>query len=481
MNKTVGPSRRAALGMTAGVAGLAALPSAADAQARRPNTIDIVIVGAGFAGLTAARRLRAAGHAVVVLEADDRVGGRTKAGRIGGEVVDIGGQWVGPQQTSLLALAQELHVATEQQYTTGKNILDIAGYRAAYEGETPMLDPAAMQEFVEVITKIETFAAQMVLPNAWESPNAADFDSQTIESWLVANAQTPAVRTALRLLVRTVLSNEAGQVSMLALLAYSKAGGGFSSLIGTRGGAQDSYFVGGVWQLAQKMAAELGGAIMLNAPVTAIAQDDAGVIVTTPATEYRARYVIVTAPPPLAARIQYTPPMPAVRDGLTQRMPMGCVIKVHVAYARPFWRQRGLSGLVLSDRTEFGPWFDHSPQHGGGDLVGFFNGATAQKWADRDPAERRAQVLNDIALYFGPDALHPSDYLEEVWSANAVHRGGYVALPSPGTLTHFGPAIHAPVDRIHWAGTETADAWIGYIDGAIRSGERVATEVSAKM
>jgi monoamine oxidase len=161
-------------------------------------------------------------------------------------------------------------------------------------------------------------------------------------------------------------------------------------------------------------------------------------------------------------------------------MPMGCVIKTHVAYARPFWRQRGLSGLVLSDRTEFGPWFDHSPPHGGtGDLVGFFNGATAQKWADRAPAERRAQVLHDIALYFGDDALHPTDYLEEVWSLNAVHRGGYVALPSPGTLTHFGAAIHAPVGRIHWAGTETADAWIGYIDGAVRSGERAAQTVGA--
>lgn len=476
MNKN-GPSRRAALGMSAGIAGLAALPAAAE-DARRPNAIDVAIVGAGFAGLIAARRLRAAGHAVVVLEADDRVGGRTKAGRVGGEVVDVGGQWVGPQQTRLLALAHEFNVATVQQYTTGKNILDIAGYRAAYEGETPMLDPDAMQEFVDVITKIETGAAQMLVPNAWDSPNAAELDSQTVESWLVANAQTPAVRTAMRLLVRTVMSNETSQVSMLVLLAYANAGGGFSSLIGTRGGAQDSTFVGGVWQLAQKMATELGGAVMLNAPVTAIAQDDAGVTVATPAADYRARYVIVTTPPPLAARIRYTPPLPAMRDGLTQRTAMGCVIKVHLAYARPFWRRQGLTGLVLSDRTEFGPWFDHSPPHGGGDLVGFFNGATAQKWADREPQERRAQVLKDIALYFGDAAFHPTDYLEEVWSANAVHRGGYVALPSPGTLTHFGAALHAPAGRIHWAGTETADAWIGYIDGAIRSGERAAQDVA---
>lgn len=477
-----GPTRRKALGFGAGVAGMAAVSAgAAKAAPASAAKVDVVVVGAGFAGLTAARELRAAGHSVAVLEADDRVGGRTKPGKIAGEVVDLGGQWVGPSQTRLLALAKEYGVATYQQFTTGRNIADLAGHRAEYEGEVPALDPAAMAEFGEVVGKLEALAASLPVPRPWQSPAAAALDEQTIETWIQANAATAAVRSALRMIVRAVLSAEASQVSMLCFAAYAAAAGGFSPLISTRGGAQDSLFEGGVWQLAAKMSADLGPAVTLGAPVTAIAQDAAGVTVQTPRGAWRARYVVVTAPPPLAARIVYDPPMPAARDGLTQRLPMGCVIKAHIAYARPFWREQGLTGLVLSDATEFGPWFDHSPPLGSaGALVGFFDGGPAQRWADRPAEERRAQVLKDIARYLGEAALHPTDYLEEVWTRAPLHRGGYVASAGPGVLTAFGPALLDPVGRIHWAGTETAEAWVGYIDGAIRSGERVAKEVSAR-
>lgn len=480
-----GPSRRAAMSLGAGLAGLAAGPAAArvtsGAAARKP-LVDAVIVGAGFAGLTAARKLRADGHRIVVLEADTRVGGRTKMGRINGEVIDLGGQWVGPSQTHLLALAKEYGVATYQQYASGKNIADIAGQRADYEGETPSLEPAAMAEFIAVIGKIETLAAKIHATRPWTFADAAELDAQTIETWILANAKTLAVRSAMRVLARALLSAEPSQVSMLAYAAYAATAGGFTALISTRGGAQDSTFEGGVWQLAAKMAAELGPSVVLGAPVSSIRQGEAGVIVETPKGQWRGRYAIVTAPPPLAARIQYDPPMPAARDGLTQRMPLGCVIKVHIAYARPFWRERGLTGLVLSDRTEFGPWFDHSPRKGfAGGLVGFFDGGPAQRWADRSPQERRAKVLQDIALYLGEAALTPTDYVEEVWTRAPTHRGGYVCAPPPGVITAFGTALREPIGRIHWAGTETADAWVGYIDGAIRSGERVAKEVAARL
>ena len=333
-----------------------------------------------------------------------------------------------------------------------------------------------------MIHKIEALAAQTPVPRPWESAAAAELDAQSVESWIVANAKTPAVRSALRVLTRAVFSAEASQVSMLYFAAYASSAGDFATLISSRDGAQESLFDGGVWQLAARMAAELGSAVVLDAPARSIAQDAAGVTVGTPQGEWRGRYVIVTAPPPLAGRIHYAPAMPALRDGLTQRMPLGCVIKVHVAYARPFWREQGLTGQVLSDRTEFGPWFDHSPPGGaGGDIVGFFDGGPAQRWADRPAEARRAQVLKDIALYFGDEALAPIDYLEEVWTRAPLQRGGYVSVPGPGVLTAFGPALLEPVGRIHWAGTETADAWIGYIDGAIRSGERAALEVAGRL
>lgn len=483
-------SRRSALRFGAGIAGLAAVPSAAQTQtppSQRSSgadakNVDVVVVGAGFAGLTTARQLRAGGHSVVVLEADDRVGGRTKPGRIAGEVVDLGGQWVGPTQTRLLALAKELGVATYPQYASGKNIVDIAGYRASYEGEIPALDPASMPEFMEVIGKIETLAAGISVPRSWESAAAETFDAQTVETWLIGNAKSQAVLSAMRLLTRALFSAEASQVSLLYFLAYASAAGGFAALISTRGGAQDGLFEGGVWQIAAKMAQDLGPAVVLNAQVLSIAQDDTGVTVTTGVGAWRGRYVVVTAPPALAARVSYSPALPAQRDGLTQRMPLGCVIKVHVAYSRPFWRDQGLTGLVFSDRVEFGPWFDHSPSRGlAGALVGFYDGGPAQRWADRAPQTRRAQVLRDIASYFGDAALSPVDYLEEVWTRAPLHRGGYVSVPGPGVLSAFGPALLEPVGRIHWAGTETAGAWIGYIDGAIRSGERVAQEVAVRL
>jgi monoamine oxidase len=475
-----GPSRRAALGFGAGVAGLAALPSGVAAASQGgPASVDMVIVGAGFAGLTAARRLRAAGRSVVVLEADDRVGGRSKAGRIAGEVVDLGGQWVGPSQTRLLALAKELGVTTYPQFATGLNTADIAGRRITYEGETPGLEPESLAEFAAIVGKIDALSATIPVLRPWESANAPELDAQTLETWILANAKTPAVRSVMRILARALLSAEASQVSALCFIAYAGAAGGIAPLISTRGGAQDALFDGGVWQLAGKMAADLGSAVVLSAEVLSIAQDETGVLASTADKRWRGRYAIVTAPPAIASRIRYTPALPALRDGLTQRMPLGCVIKVHLAYARPFWRDQGLTGLVLSDRTEFGPWFDHSPRGGShGGLVGFFDGGPAQRWADRPADERRAQVLKDVSAYLGEAALTPIDYLEEVWTRAPLHRGGYVSVPGPGVVTAFGPALRDPVGRIHWAGTETADAWVGYIDGAIRSGERAAQDLA---
>jgi monoamine oxidase len=446
------------------------------------NEIDVVVVGAGFAGLTAARRLREQGRRVVVLEADDRVGGRTKPGRVCGHVVDLGGQWVGPTQTRLLALAEEFGVATYPQHAEGRNIFDLAGYRAEYEGETPTFEPEVLAEFGDVVERIEALAARTPMPQLWLAPEAEALDAQTVESWVLANAQNPAVRAMLRFITRGVFSAEASQVSFLYFLGYASAAGGLAALINTRGGAQDSLFEGGVWQLAARLAEGLGPSVVLDAPVEAIVQDETGVTVSTPKGAWRCQYVVVTAPPALASRIRYSPALPAQRDGFMQRMPLGCVIKTHIAYARPFWRDQGLTGLVLSDRIEFGPWFDHSPIDGAyGALVGFYDGGPAQRWADRTPAERRAQTLSDVALYLGEPALSPIEYVEEVWTRGPVHRGGYVSVPGPGVMTAFGPALLAPVGRIHFAGTETADAWVGYIDGAIRSGELAAAKIEARL
>jgi monoamine oxidase len=224
------------------------------------------------------------------------------------------------------------------------------------------------------------------------------------------------------------------------------------------------------------MAEQLGDVVVVNAPVRSIAQTTDGVTVTSDAGVWTAALAVVTAPPAMAGRISYTPPMPPRRDSFTQRMPMGSIIKVHIAYETPFWRAKGLSGSILSDRAATA-WYDMSyPGVERGGMVGFFAGGNAQAWADRSRDERRARVVEDIARYLGPEARAPIDYVDEVWPANAWQRGAYLAAPGPGVLTHFGQALREPVGRIHWAGTETADVSIGYFEGAIQSGGRVADD-----
>jgi len=452
----------------------------AGAATSEVDQADIIVVGAGFAGLTAARSLRQLGRSVQVLEANNRVGGRTKPAMLAGEQIDIGGQWVGPTQTRLLALATEHGVEAIQQHIDGEHMLDLAGVKTRYRGELPALPPEDLAEFGAIIASINGLADAVGTLDPWSAPEAIAHDAFTVETWLLSSIRRESIRSLVRLLVRSVLSCEASEVSFLFFLSYVASAGGLDPLIATRGGAQDSYFVGGVWQIASAMAAQLGPAVRLGAAVTRVAQDDAGATVTTQQGSWRARRVIIAVPPPLAARIAYDPPLPAQRDGLTQRMPLGSVIKLAIAYDRPFWRAKGLSGLIVSDRTESGPWFDRvSPLTRGGALVGFFEGAAARRWAARSPLERRDRAVADLASYLGDEARNPTDYAEEVWANAPFNRGGYVCVPGPGVISGFGPALLEPVGRIHWSGTETAARWQGYIDGAIRSGERAAAEVAS--
>jgi monoamine oxidase len=440
------------------------------------NNVDVVVVGAGFAGLTAARKLEQAGVSVVVLEADDRVGGRSMPGHVAGHVMDLGAQWVAPSQHHLLALAKELGVTTYPQYVEGEHIVDFAGRAARYrEGEDLPLEPGDLEEFGKLIGELDALAGKVDVAAPWKVAGADALDGQTFESWLLGATASEPVRSVFRQVARIVYCVEAGQVSLLTVAFLAAADEGIVHMMSTRGGAQDSVFDGGAWQLAAKMAEGLGDAVVVNAPVRSIAQTADEVTVTSDAGVWTAPLAVVTVAPPMAARISYDPPMPPSRDALTQRMPMGSIIKVHVAYQTPFWRAKGLSGAILSDRTVTGAWFDNSvPGVETGRLVGFFAGAAAQAWADRSPEDRRARALEDIATYLGPEAKAPIDYVDEVWAAAPWQRGCYWAVPVPGMWTAFGHALREPVGRIHWAGTETADVFIGYLDGAIQSGQRVA-------
>jgi monoamine oxidase len=282
------------------------------------------------------------------------------------------------------------------------------------------------------------------------------------------------------MMVEGLYTAEPAQISLLFFLSYIKSGGSLEELWGTEGGAQAYHVPGSMHQLAGRMGADLLDHLVLEAPVTALDQDASGVTATSAAGAWRAARVIVTVPLPLTTRILYEPALPPKRDALAQRSPMGSVIKYWVAYKEPFWRRRGLSGDVSSDRPPTDGFYDGSPPDASvGRLVGFIEADSALALTGHPMEERRKLVVARIAELLGPEGADPIDYVDNDWPAEAWTRGCYGAFMGPGTLTTLGPALTEPFGRIHWAGTETSPVWSGYIEGAVASGERAAAEVRA--
>ncbi|MER5818462.1 flavin monoamine oxidase family protein [Streptomyces californicus] len=451
------------------------------------KSADVVIVGAGVAGLVAARDLVRNGADVLVLEARDRVGGRLLNGELpGGAPIEVGGQWVGPAQHQAMQLIRELGLNTYPTYGEGEHIAEIRTTRAQYTGRIPKLNPLVLADIGQTQYRLDRIARQVAAAEPWRAPQAEELDRQTFDTWLHRTARTPGGRDFFRLITEAVFSNEPEDMSALWATFYVGAAGGLDQLINVSGGAQQDRVLGGTQRIALELAEELGDRIVLDAPVTDIDWQPAatsGVRVTTRSgLTVRAQRAAVAVPPPLAARIRYTPGLPGDRDQLIQRMPMGRVIKINIAYEEPFWRHAGLSGQANSTHRPFGTVLDNTPHDGScGVLVGFLEGRHADTGSRMDPDERRAQVINDLVGYFGPKARNPIAFIERDWAQEEYSRGCYGAFAVPGALTRFGPALRRPVGPLHWAGTETATRWTGYIDGAAESGHRVADEILPKL
>ena len=442
---------------------------------------DVAIVGAGLAGLSAATAVAAAGRTPVVLEARDRVGGRLLNHPIGdGHVVELGGQWIGPTQDRMYALARELDVETFATYDEGRSVALLGGRRYEFAGRLPRLNPVVLADFARGFLGLERLAKRVSPDRPWDAPNALDLDGQTLETWIRRHVRTRTARGALRLFIEAVLTTEPSSLSLLFAAFYIRSGTSLENLVGTTGGAQQDRFVGGAQGIALRLAERLGDAVVLDAPVRRIEQDAGGVTLIGDGTSVRAGRAIVAAPPALAGRISYDPPLPGLRDQLTQRMPHGATIKAHAIYDEPWWRAEGLSGQAGGVGRPVGFTFDNSPRDGSSGVLTAFVEAEAARSLGAVPADQRRKVILDgLAEYFGPRAGEPREYAERDWTEEEWTRGCYGGHMPPGALTAYGPALREPCGRIHWAGTESARVWCGYMEGAVESGRRAAAEVLA--
>jgi monoamine oxidase len=526
-------TRRTLIGGAGAAATAAALRDPAEASARatrRPahrRRADVVVVGAGLAGLTAARELQHAGRSVIVLEARARVGGRTLNHDLTpqgfpGRVIEVGGQWVGPlpdepatatvptqavrrPQDQVYALAGALGVGTYKTYNQGDYVdFSTVTGRTTYSSTSRIpTDPGTLNAGYG-LAQLNRMAAQVPTDAPWTAAQAEAWDSQTFETWMRQNltpsGQPPGSPSyaLINLAIESVFAAEPRDLSLLHVLFYSASAGTLDNLIDTANGAQDSRFIGGSQKISIELARGLGRSVRLHSPVRRVQHSRGHITAAGDGFEVQAKRAILALPPTLAGRIVYEPTLAqlssdgGLRDQLTQRLPQGTTIKVQCLYKRPFWRDAGLAGQATSDTGPVKITFDNTPYPDPGSataspgvLIGFMEGDDGRIWGTKTRAERYAAVVECFARYFGPQARDVlggiNGYVEMLWAEEEFTGGCYGGFFPTGVWTSYGSALREPIGLVHWAGTETATVWNGYMDGAVRSGQRAAAEVLASL
>ncbi|MDX2166586.1 MAG: FAD-dependent oxidoreductase [Deltaproteobacteria bacterium] len=444
--------------------------------------VDVCVVGAGYAGLTAARRLAQAGRSVAVLEARDRVGGRIWTFALpDGATVDRGGGWVANRHTAILQLAGEVGVSTYKTYVDGYHLLAGEGRVRRYSGLIPKISPLAVLGIFLAQTRIDRMARQVPVEAPWTAPRAAEWDARSI-GWFLERTRirTTLARELFDSVMRGLFCGDLNQISLLNLLFLVQASGGFNCLVSITGGYQENLVAGGAGSVARRVADQLGAAIHLRTPVRRISQQGDRVVVEGGGLSVSARHVIVAVPPALASAIEFDPALPPDRAALYRHSIAGPETKTLLVYDTPFWRSDGFSGQSAGPRSASEVTIDASPLSGTpGVLASFTFGPVAERLDGLAAEERRRLVLDAMVERFGPRAGAPLHVVETSWWKDEWARGCSMAHWAPGILTRYGALLRQPLGRVHWAGTETATVSYGAIDGAVRSGERAAAEILA--
>jgi len=446
---------------------------------------DVIIVGAGLSGLVAARKVVTAGKTPLILEADERTGGRILTEFPYKDIpLEIGAQWIGDTHYRMQALAKELGVGTFPQFETGDTSYDFGDQGVLREEEFYRLNAAELAKWKEVLATVDVLAAEIDPSQPWNAPHAAEWDRITAGAWLDEQGMGPIGRTMFDICSVGILAVPTEEVSLLHML-YNIAvcGVGAELFAESEGGAQTIRFVGGTSEIPKRLTEELSQYIELNAPVQLIEYTNDSVKVSCRGgLVAKGRQVIVALAPTLAGRIMYDPPLPAVRDQLTQRIPQASAMKAYAVYDEPFWRADGLNGQLISDKGPARMSNDSCIADAEtGVILAFLEGEQARTFGRWPQEQRREAIIAELTRHFGPKAAKPEFYVDGEWASRQWTRGCYNANLGTFGWTHFGDALSAPIGPIKWAATETANEWSAYMEGAVEAGERAANEALEAM
>ncbi|WP_405373662.1 MULTISPECIES: flavin monoamine oxidase family protein [unclassified Microbacterium] len=447
-------------------------------------TRDVVIIGAGAAGLTAANKLREAGLSVAVLEARERVGGRLWTDVIDGAMLELGGQWVSPDQDALIETVAELGLETFSRYREGDSVyVGPDGTASRFTGEMFPVSAETEKAIDEITARLDAMVAEVDPDRPWAHPNAAEWDRISWDAWLrTQTGDDEAVRNLAFATGSAMLTKPTHAFSLLQSLLMAASAGSYSNLVDADF-ILDKRVVGGLQLVPVLLAERLGDDVFLNQPVRTIEYSDAGdaspwVRAVADGMSVRARSAVLAVPPVLYNRISYVPPLPRLQHQMHQHISMGFVIKVHAVYDRPFWREQGLSATAFSPYELVHEAYDNS-NHGDerGTLVGFVSDQNADDLFRLSADERKDRILTSLSHYYGPDAMHPSVYYESDWGTEEWTRGAYAASFDLGGLHRYGADLRTPVGPIHFACSDLAGAGYQHVDGAIRMGRLAAQNI----
>lgn len=443
------------------------------------NSVDVVVVGAGLSGLSAAERLMSAGASVLVLEGRDRVGGRCLTGEVAGVKVDLGATWVSPRHTAIRRLAEKVGCTTTSQFAHGRNVQWLLGARRTYSGTIPPVSPAGVIDMARIQRSLEKLLATIEVEAAWLSPNAGDLDGVSFGEWLDRKYAMPSTRALMTVVTKVQWGASPADVSLLHVLRYIRAAGNMDHMLDVDGGQQQDRIVETTQEIARRLADHLGDRVIVDAPVRRVLQDANDLTIHTDSLAVKAKHAILTTAPEHRADIQFEPPLPPKAQGLARAWRMGALSKAFVAYEQPFWRTEALSGEAVTDTGTVFITFDVSPDpKGPGILMAFCDPRVFDSF---DINDRRRHVIRQLVDLYGSRAGKPIDYLDHRWAAEPFAPGGPNPAVAPYSTTSFASALTEPHGRVEWAGTETAGEWAGCMNGAVLTGQRAAERVIAQL